>query len=273
MLEKPSFDRGWLEPESPANSETPPEYPYNKATQTESGHLFELDDTPSRERIRLQHRTGTFIEMHPNGDEVHKVYGDGYEITIKDKNVLIQGSCSVTINGDSVVNVKGNKIERIEKDYYLEVFGKMITYVHKDASINSDRNVTVGAGSEFDQGSIRLISGGSVDVSGDLIVGGFMTADMITSLTRVDALEGMNAGPAGFVSVLGGLSIGFPIATPGNILCVGLINAGISMNAPSAFFGLMDAQLMTDQINTRIYSTHFHKTFKGPTSPPITKMI
>jgi hypothetical protein len=50
-----------------------------------------MDDTPTRERIRLQHRIGTFMEMYPNGDEVHKVYGTGYEIHLKGKNVLIKG--------------------------------------------------------------------------------------------------------------------------------------------------------------------------------------
>jgi hypothetical protein len=61
-------------------------YPYNDAKQTESGHLFEMDDTPTRERIRLQHgKSLTFIEMQPNGDQVHKVFGDDYEITIKNK--------------------------------------------------------------------------------------------------------------------------------------------------------------------------------------------
>lgn len=99
MATKPSFFSGWTEPESAANKDTPPQAPYNHVTATESGHSFEMDDTPKRERVRLQHRSGTFIEMHPNGDEVHKVYGDGYEITIKDKNVLIEGNCNITVNG------------------------------------------------------------------------------------------------------------------------------------------------------------------------------
>jgi hypothetical protein len=79
-------DNSWTEPESARNTETPPVYPYNNIQQTESGHSFEMDDTPTRERVRLQHRIGTFLEMHPDGDEVHKVYGTGYEIYLKGKN-------------------------------------------------------------------------------------------------------------------------------------------------------------------------------------------
>ena len=117
MADKPDFFKGWTEPESAANTAYPPDFPSNHVMATASGHSLEMDDSKDRERVRLAHRTGTFIEMHPNGDEVHKVYGDGYEITIKDKNVLIQGTCSVTIEGDSLVNVKGDKVEYIEGNY------------------------------------------------------------------------------------------------------------------------------------------------------------
>ena len=78
-VEQLSIDSGWTEPESAANTDYQPQYPYNQVMQTESGHFFEMDDTPTRERVRLNHRSGTFIELHPSGDEVHKVYGDGYE--------------------------------------------------------------------------------------------------------------------------------------------------------------------------------------------------
>ena len=80
----------WAEPESPFNPDEKPVYPHNKVWETESGHSFEMDDTKDRERIRLQHRSKTFIEMHPDGSEVHKIYGNGYEIVLENKNVLIK---------------------------------------------------------------------------------------------------------------------------------------------------------------------------------------
>ncbi len=278
-IEKPIGDRGWLEPESAANDETPPQYPYNNITQTQSGHSFEMDDTPQRERVRLQHRTGTFIEMHPNGDEVHKVYGDGYEITIKNKNVLIEGHCNITINGDSILHIKGDKIEKVEGDYKLEVLGRTTMYSHGKADYVSDDNLTLGAGSAAGLGSIRMVTGDSVYISGDMSVAGDFTADLITSLTRVDAGTGVNAGPLGFVSVLGGLSIGIPVAIPTQINCSGIINtgisvnAGVSVNAPSGNFGIMKAGWMTDSLNTKIYNRHFHKAPKGVTGPPKVSML
>ena len=89
MTEKPDFYKGFFEPESSANTDYQPEYRYNHAKATPRGHLFEMDDTPTRERVRLSHRSNTFIEMHPNGDEVHKIYGNGYVITLGDQNISI----------------------------------------------------------------------------------------------------------------------------------------------------------------------------------------
>ena len=88
-MNKPDAFWGWNEPESAANTDYQPVNPYNHATLTDSGHLLELDDTKTRERIRVMHRSNTFIEMHPNGDEVHKIWGDGYYITLGEHNISI----------------------------------------------------------------------------------------------------------------------------------------------------------------------------------------
>lgn len=277
---KPSGDRSWTEPESAASVENPPKPPYNNITQTPSGHMFEMDDTNSRERVRLQHRTGTFIEMHPNGDEVHKVYGDGYEITIKNKNILIKGHCSLTVEGDCIVDIKGDKVEQIAGNYSVVVGGHYSVFGTKAINLATTGDFTLGAGSTIGGGDVYITSAGHLYVSADMTVAGGFVADLITSTTRVDALTGVSAGPLGFVSILGGLSIGAPLALPETINCVGIINAGIAVNslgvvsagtivtAPSGIFGLM-----TDTINTGIYKTHFHPTPKGDSGPPVAPMV
>ena len=263
---------GWLEPESAANTDFQPVFPYNKITQTESGHSFEMDDTPTRERVKLLHRTGTFIEMHPNGDEVHKVYGDGYEITIKDKNVLIQGNCNITIAGDSITEVQGNKYEVVRGNYNLVVNGDFQLEGRKKVTLDS-QGVMKFVSNPLFGGYLDLNTGGELHVKGDLLVEGVIRAGDIYSETSVTASLGVQAGFLGFVSVTGGLSIGMPFATPGNISCIGIINAGILMSSPIGTFNLMDATLMTDNVNTRLHNFHIHLAFKGPTGPPRPKMI
>lgn len=281
--EKPSFFRGWTEPESPANSENPPRFPYNQMTQSRSGHTFEMDDTPSRERVRLTHRTGTFIEMHPNGDEVHKVFGDGYEITIKDKNVLIKGACTVTIEGDALTHIKGNKVEYVEGNYELHVKGSYSQVVEGYTNITSKNDMDIRAGN-FATGALTLSCSDAVYINADAVVDGELTAQKIYSKGRVDAETGISAGPLGFVTGLGGISVGFPtpltpVAVPGQITCMGnifsamTINALVAVNAPLGNFGFMNSILMTDLINTSIFNSHIHPAPRGITGPSILPMI
>lgn len=268
-----SPDNGWLEPESSANEDTGPQYPYNKVIQTESGHLVELDDTPNRERIRVAHRSGTFIEMHPNGDHVHKVYGDGFEITVGNKNILVEGVCSVTINGDAILEVRGNRIEKVAGDYRLQVDGEFVAYSRTKASLLSDQDVLIGAGSgELGGGDLYLSSSNKV-YSTDFICGGEIIGDILTSLTRIDAGTGVFAGPLGFVTVLGGLSVGTPIAIPGMINCIGMINAAIAVNTDLVNCFISNAVLMTDTVNTTLHNIHGHIAPFGPTSPPFPDML
>ena len=113
-----------------------------------------------------------------------------------------------------------------------------------------------------------------------MVVGGSISADIINAETRVNAGTGVYAGPLGFVSGLGGLSLGIPtpatpVAVPGCINAVGAITSLDSVNAPIANFGvancgIMDAVLMTDVINSTIYNYHIHPSPKGPTGPPMT---
>jgi hypothetical protein len=227
-------DKGWTEPESAANTSYQPIYPYNDVKQTESGHLFEMDDTPTRERIRLQHgKTLTFIEFHPNGDQVHKVFGDDFEITIKNKNVLIKGNCNITVNGDCNMEVKGNHNVDVKGNYNLQVAGKMNTRVKGDVSLSSDSDVSVQAGTDYGGNSISLAATDVVQVRSDFNVAGSIQGDIITSKTRVDAGTGVRAGPLGFVSLTGGLAVGFPVASFGDVRALKSGTFGFSVTTAS----------------------------------------
>ena len=258
-------DYSWRQRESEASVENPPKYPDNNSLLSKSGHIFELDDTYNRERIRIHHRKGTFIEMHSNGDETHKITGDGYEIIAKNKYVNISGFCNITIEKDCIVHIKGNKTELIEGNYNQVIKGDFIQVVKGESKMLSDGNMTVGCGSDF-LGSLRIVTGDHLRIEGDLSVNGGITATNITSAGWVEAAQGVNAGPKGFVSLLGGLSVGIPIAVPG---CV---TALVQVQAPLGTFGTMSAVLMTDLINTSIFDTHIHRA-KCFTSPPLAGMI
>jgi hypothetical protein len=271
-LESPSSNQ-WTEPESTIGL-----YPYNNTTQTESGHSSQFDDTPDFERIRFQHRVGTFIDMHPNGDEVHKVFGDGYEITIKNKNVLIKGVCNLEVVGDCNMNVGGDYNLRVDGDFNLTTKGVMKVGVKKKIDIQTDAQLFLkstqpaGIGVQIDGGG----SGGSIVMNSNVEVFADLKATNLRAIGttglngRVDAAGGMGAGLLGF-STSGGVSVGMPVGAtvPGQVL------ASVSVTAPvaafktafigSAFMGISSSVLGADLINDIFYNTHFHPTPKGPT--------
>jgi hypothetical protein len=253
QLNQPPSTNLWTEPESAANTDYQPVYPYNNITLTESGHSFEMDDTPARERVRLQHRSGTFIEMHPNGDEVHKVYGDGYEIVIKNKNVLIKGVCNITVEGDCNMQVLGDFNHSVKGDYNLEVAGKMKQRVVGDISLSSDEDISITANENFG-GAVRIAAADNVTISSDLVVGGSIAGDIISAETRINAGTGVYAGPLGIYSL-------------------GPITSLVSMQAPLGTFSLMTSIMMTDVVNTGIYKTHIHPAPRGMTGIPILPMV
>ena len=64
-------------------------YPFNHVQESESGHIFEIDDTPDNERLYKEHMSGTFEEIHPQGTRVTKVVYDDYEIIARNKKIVI----------------------------------------------------------------------------------------------------------------------------------------------------------------------------------------
>lgn len=282
MATKPASDYSWTEPESEASVETPPTYPFNKATITESGHSFEMDDTKNRERIRLQHGgaktggVGTFFEMQSNGDKITKVVGDNYEIVAGRNNVLIKGVCNITIEGDSVVHVKGDKFERIDGNLVQEVRGDYTQTVVGESTVQSYEDMSFNCGnpaSPAATGSIYFNLPNEVYISGDLQVAGSIGGDVITAVTKVNGGTQVTAGPLGFVTELGGLAVGFPVATALSATVATNIIAGVSVKAP-----LIQGVVVKDVLGTMMtmraqYNSHIHKAPKGPTSTPLRKML
>ena len=92
-----------------------PEYPYNHVTYTESGHLFELDDSPGAERIRLLHRTQSFLEFLPDGSRIDNVVGKSYFLCDADVHSHVYGDEVKHIEGsmNHVYNSRGGGASKI----------------------------------------------------------------------------------------------------------------------------------------------------------------
>lgn len=133
--------KAWSQPVSPFKGE----YPYNKVTETESGHIIEMDDTPGSERIHVYHKSGTFVEIDNTGSLVQKVKGSSYTIIDKNGKIYIQGTADVSVKGS--VNVY------VEQDASIEVRGNASLAVHQDINARAGGNVNISA-----QDNLNLIS-------------------------------------------------------------------------------------------------------------------
>ncbi len=136
---KVAFGGQWQEPEPTYAAE----YPYNHVNQTESGHVFEMDDTKDGERVHMAHKSGTFFEIGPDGTKVDKVLKDKYTITAGDDYVSISGDCKVTISGDALILIEGDAKVQIEGDLKQKVIGDYELTVGGDMSITTAGDLDV----------------------------------------------------------------------------------------------------------------------------------
>lgn len=93
--------KGWSEPKSAYAAK----YPHNSVYESVSGHVYEFDDTPGAERIRLWHKAGSFFEYHPDGKLVDKTVNDRYTITLGNEFSHVDGNFAHAISGDYKLSI------------------------------------------------------------------------------------------------------------------------------------------------------------------------
>ncbi len=120
-------------------------YPLNHVWHTEAGHVFEVDDTPTAERIHIFHAKGTFMEIQPAGDRMTKVVGNDYEVIFGEKDMFVKGNVNITINGNVRTLIKGDKIEEIDGDYIQTVRGDVVQKIagNEAKEIGSDKSTQI----------------------------------------------------------------------------------------------------------------------------------
>jgi hypothetical protein len=155
----------WDEPDLRGGQDS--KYPYNAVREFEAGHLEEYDSTPDNSRITKTHRSGTYEEITHDGSRVIKIVGDGYSVTLKDKNVLIKGDLNLSIEGNMNHYVKGNYIVEVGGDYSISVAGSKQTKVNKDnlLEVVGTESLSIG-GNQFHscQGNRTLFAGGTTNI-------------------------------------------------------------------------------------------------------------
>lgn len=151
----------WDEPYTAYN----PVYPYNQVLETESGHIFELDDTPENERVALSHRSGTFFEIYPSGTKVEKITKQNFKIVMSDDHIHIMGKALITVDSDCYIRVLGDAKIEAGNDLDIKVSGNMNLNVKealniKASSVNlevlEDFNTLVSGSTKLKSSSVNI---------------------------------------------------------------------------------------------------------------------
>jgi hypothetical protein len=151
-------------------------YPYNKALETESGHIMEFDDTPGSERIHIAHRSGSFQEYYPSGTKVEKIVKNNYKLVLADDHVYVSGRVNITIESDANIKVVGNVNLDAMNDLNFNVAGDINMAAAGDIKMKGTA-VKFESSDSFDIKSASSVaisgsSSASIQSDGSVILGG-----------------------------------------------------------------------------------------------------
>lgn len=104
-----------------------PEYPFNKVYESRSGHIVETDDTEGAERLRMIHRTGSYVEMKSDGSIVMKSLTDTYHVAKGNINFIAEGDITAkTTEGNIKAETTEGNIDVLTENGNATVQGKEI---------------------------------------------------------------------------------------------------------------------------------------------------
>jgi len=134
-----SSDRSVREP---TNTQKEAKYPYNHILETESGHYVEFDDTLGNERIQIHHRTGSFVEINPEGHVTVKGIGNVTNIVDGNLDTIVHGNYSLTVKGTMDVYAYGKITELFKDDRKTTIKGKETLEITGDITETFKANIT-----------------------------------------------------------------------------------------------------------------------------------
>lgn len=170
-----------VEPKDPYKAE----YSKNRVIKTQAGHMIELDDTNGAERVHIRHKSGSYIEMGPDGYVTIKSAKDSFDITGGVKNVHIKGDCNVQVEGNLAATAKGLATISGQSDIEIVAAGWLKLMGALGIKLSSGGSIAVEspAGLTLTEGSLHVVDGiaSGTGISGTWSAGG-------SSITTVDGI-------------------------------------------------------------------------------------
>ena len=129
---------------TPRNEPGAGEYPNYTSWKDRAGNNWGADASEGNESMWFQHRSGTAIEMHPDGALHVTAHNSKYEITFGENRMTISGAQDITIKGDASLRVYGDYNVTCHKNYNLTVMGDY-NFVAKNKNTHVRGNIDTQA--------------------------------------------------------------------------------------------------------------------------------
>ena len=114
-----------------------PVYPNNKVKRTPSGHVIEIDDTPGGERLQVFHKSGTLVEIQPNGDFVAQHKNGFRSVTGTDK-LYVTGDVEWMVDGNITISASKDIVIGTDTKIKLLSTGQQQYYAKDDIFVETD---------------------------------------------------------------------------------------------------------------------------------------
>lgn len=141
QLPRDKTPNSWDSP--PDSREKGSEYPNYWVRKTRSGHVFMLDDTKENEHITLQHRSGTMIQLMPDGGFQIVSHKGRYDVTYGENRIKVTGSQDTTVDGDHSTKVKGNQNSTVYGDQVSSIRGHSVMTAKSENKVIAEHSDSV----------------------------------------------------------------------------------------------------------------------------------
>ena len=200
-------------------------YQRAKIDETPSGHIIELNDTPSGERILIKHNTGAGFDIRPDGtivtsaktDQV-QVVGADYHLVVGGDGKLtyygnldlnVTGDLNMTVGGNFLFNVKGSVIGTIFGSVTKKVAGnvrEIVTGIYQSIRLGKTLQITLDSFSNIVKGTYKQLVHGSADYNHKEAISFTGETDMDISGNNIN-IAAQNLSAFGNAGTIGGENI------------------------------------------------------------------
>lgn len=155
----------WSSPEDIRKDSKAGKYPNYHSIKSRSGHLIMMDDSNGAEHVTIQHRSGSMIQMRPDGCVQFVSHKGQYNIIFGENRIMVSGAQDIIVQGDASLKVEGNYNMSVKGDFNVNVNGDYnLTAQNRNETIRGNIDTQAKNRTEKLEGSATTQAQGSITI-------------------------------------------------------------------------------------------------------------